>query len=69
MKLDRSDLKELSRAMTQGNSYYQEEIKRIASRQKSEEFKKTIINGGSEIMKMLYDISIVYDLWFMKEGE
>ncbi|WP_024861864.1 Cas10/Cmr2 second palm domain-containing protein [Ruminococcus flavefaciens] len=69
MKLDRSNLKELSRAMTEGNSYYQEELKRIASRQKSEEFKKTIINGGSEIMKMLYDISIVYDLWFMKEGE
>lgn len=69
IKLDRSDLKELSRAMTQGDSYYQEELRRIASRQKTEDFNNDIIGGGSETMKMLYDISIVYDLWFMKEGE
>lgn len=69
IKLDRSDLKELSRAMTEGNSYYQEELKRIASRQKTEDFKKTVIDGGDTIKKVLYDISIVYDLWFKKEGE
>lgn len=69
IKLDRSALKDISRAIAQGNPYYQEQLKRIASRQKTDDFKKEIIGGGSKTMKMLYDISIVYDLWFMKEGE
>ena len=68
MKLKRSDVKELSDALNSGESYYKAELKRIQSRQTTDDFQKEIM-GNPDAAKFLYDISIVYDLWFRREED
>ena len=74
----RSNLKELSEAIVKGDSYFMEQVERIKSRATQCEF-GTLIEKYDKIIKsyddkkciqdMLYDLAIVYDLWFRKEGE
>lgn len=71
IKVKRSDIKALSEAATKGDSYYIAELKRIDSRQNenAHESFRNIIVDNKDAKKMLYDLSIIYDLWFRKEEE
>ena len=65
IKVKRADIKNLSESISKGEPYYITELKRIDSRQAENACAdKTILPPD-----MIYDISIVYDLWFRKEGE
>ena len=61
--MKRADIKTLGEAIIKGDSYYQEEIRRIKSRDKDSKFDQ-IYQNAAEIKKILFDISIVFDLWF-----
>lgn len=57
--INRSDVKALGEAIIKGDSYYKTELRRIRSR------KKTDINENDQKLRnMIFDVSIVYDLWF-----
>lgn len=63
--INRSDVKALGEAIVKGDSYYKTELRRIKSRQKKDSlFNKEINENDDRIKKFIYDISIVYDLWF-----
>lgn len=68
IKVKRSDIKSLSEAIYKGDSYYNAELKRIYSRQKDDNLMNYFAEKNID-KKLIYDISIVYDLWFGKEGE
>ncbi len=66
--MKRADIKDLGEAIIKGNSYYLEEIRRIKSRDtkgKADE----IYQNATEIKKYLFDIAIVFDLWFAGKGK
>ena len=65
IRVKRSDVKSLSYAINRGETYYRSELKRIDSRQKGNDR----ADKNSLPADMIYDISIVYDLWFGKDGE
>lgn len=65
--LTRSDIKILGEAIVNGESYYKEEMRRIASRDKGGSLAE-LFENEDKIKKILFDISIVYDLWFAGEG-
>ena len=69
--MKRADIKDLGEAIIKGDSYYLEEIRRIKSRSKNEKLDKFYQNAldenyqdHAELKKYLFDISIVFDLWF-----
>lgn len=66
----RSDVKALGEAVFKGNSYYDFEIERIKSRDKNNNLAE-IYGNSANAKKYLFDISIVYDLWFanQKDGD
>jgi hypothetical protein len=64
----RSDVKILGEAIVKGESYYKEEMRRIASRDSKNELAE-LFENEEKIKKMLFDISIVYDLWFAVKGD
>ncbi|MGN0607604.1 MAG: Cas10/Cmr2 second palm domain-containing protein [Oscillospiraceae bacterium] len=59
--INRSDVKALGEAIIKGDSYYKAELKRILSRNNSISY---IVENESELKSIIFDISIVYDLWF-----
>ena len=61
--MKRADIKVLGEAIIKGDSYYQEEIRRIKSRDKNGKFDEIYRNAG-ELKNILFDIAIVFDLWF-----
>ncbi len=61
--LKRADIKDLGEAIVKGDSYYQEEIRRIKSRDKTGDFEE-IYQNAEQLKKYLFDISVVFDLWF-----
>ena len=61
--MKRADIKALGEAIIKGDSYYQEEIRRIKSRNKDKKFDQ-IYQNADEIKNILFDIAIVFDLWF-----
>lgn len=65
-EINRSDVKALGEAIIKGDSYYKTELRRIKSRQKKES-PINDINFNENDMKIksfIFDISIIYDLWF-----
>lgn len=60
--IKRSDVKALNEAIVKGDSYYKTELRRIKSRKKLSD----VDENDRELEKMIFDISIVYDLWFSK---
>lgn len=59
--INRSDVKALGEAIIKGDSYYKTELRRIKSRKSA----ASSINENDEKTKsFIFDISIVYDLWF-----
>lgn len=68
--IGRSNVKTLGEAIIKGEPYYQIELERIKSRDKGG-FTKLINEYGEnseKLKKIIYDISVVFDLWFRKEG-
>lgn len=62
--IGRSNIKELSRAILKGDAYYRYEVARVNSRISDGEK----LSADDERKKQLiYDIAVVYDLWFGKE--
>jgi len=61
--MKRADIKNLGEAIIKGDSYYQEEIRRIKSRDKDGDFNE-IYQNADKIKNILFDIAIVFDLWF-----
>lgn len=57
----RSDIKALGEAIIKGDSYYKTELRRIKSRNKAAD---TIDENDEKTKSFIFDISIVYDLWF-----
>lgn len=57
--INRSDVKALGEAMIKGDSYYKTELRRIRSRNKI-----NINEDDQKLRNMIFDVSIVYDLWF-----
>lgn len=67
--IGRSNVKSLGESIVRGESYYRFDVQRICSRlpEKQKEFLALIekyIGNEGQLKKMIYDISIVYDLWF-----
>ena len=64
--INRSDVKALGEAIVKGDSYYKAELRRIKSRQEKNSlfYNKKIDENNDRIKRLIYDISIVYDLWF-----
>ncbi len=65
--IKRSDVKALGEAIVKGDSYYKFELERIKSRD-SENKLSEIYSNPDDAKKYIFDISIVYDLWFAKKG-
>lgn len=63
----RSDVKALGEAVVNGESYYKEELRRIESRDSKNNLTE-LFENEDKIKKMIFDISIVYDLWFAEKG-
>lgn len=61
-KINRSDVKALAEAIIKGDSYYKSELRRIQSREKIGSIDET----DSKIRSYIFDIAVVYDLWFSK---
>ncbi|MBR1555515.1 MAG: hypothetical protein IJ644_09010 [Oscillospiraceae bacterium] len=61
--MKRADIKDLGEAIVKGDSYYAEEIRRIKSRNKNGKFDE-IYQKADELKKYLFDISVIFDLWF-----
>lgn len=59
--INRSDVKALGEAIIKGNSYYKTELRRIRSRKNTI---SSIDENDPKIKSIIFDISIVYDLWF-----
>lgn len=57
----RSDIKALGEAIIKGDSYYKTDLRRIKSRNKAAD---TIDENDEKTKSFIFDISIVYDLWF-----
>ncbi|MBR6983954.1 MAG: hypothetical protein IKH75_10605 [Ruminococcus sp.] len=67
--IGRSNVKALGEAIIKGDPYYAIEIERIKSRYKGS-FTHLIDEYGednADLKKIIYDISVVFDLWFGKE--
>lgn len=64
----RSDVKALCTAIVKGDSYYKEELRRMKSRDSKKNLTE-IFENEDEIKKIIFDIAIVYDLWFAEKGE
>lgn len=67
--IGRTNVKSLGESIVRGNSYYRFDVQRICSRltENQQEFLTLIekyIGNEDQLKKMIYDISIVYDLWF-----
>ncbi len=66
--IGRSNVKALGEAIIKGEPYYQIEIERIKSRNKGK-FCRLVDEYGEnneKLRKIIYDISVIYDLWFGK---
>lgn len=61
-RINRSDVKALAEAIVKGDSYYKSELRRIQSREKI----GSIDENDPKIKSFIFDIAIVYDLWFSK---
>ncbi|MGN0643066.1 MAG: hypothetical protein ACI4JJ_07950 [Huintestinicola sp.] len=61
---NRADVKSLSEAIVKGDSYYKEALRMIQSRGKL----CGIDESEEKTKKMIFDASIVYDLWFAERG-
>lgn len=59
--INRSDVKALGEAVIKGDSYYKTELRRIRSRKNTI---SSIDENDPKIKSIIFDISIVYDLWF-----
>ncbi len=57
---NRSDVKMLGESVVKGDSYYKSALRMIKSRNKLE----NIDEKDETLKKMIYDISVVFDLWF-----
>lgn len=71
--LKRSDVKALGESIIKGDSYYLFELERIKSRDKENKLSKIYDDlknpeKAKEAKKYIFDVSIVYDLWFGKAG-
>ena len=62
-----SDVKALGESIIKGDSYYLFELERIKSRDKENKLSK-IYDDPEKAKKYIFDVSIVYDLWFGKAG-
>lgn len=72
--LKRSDVKALGESIIKGDSYYLFELERIKSRDNENKLSKIYDDlknpeKAKEAKKYIFDVSIVYDLWFGKAGE
>lgn len=67
--IGRGNVKALSEAVVKGDSYFQVETERIKSRSNGSfiNLLKEYSKREDELKKLIYDISVVYDLWFAKE--
>lgn len=67
----RSNVKGLGGAVIKGISFFRFEIQRIRSRNYDgfNELIDTYVNGEEKLKRMIYDISVVYDLWFGGEED
>ena len=63
--IGRSNVKALSDAIVKGYSYFRYEVSRINSRVKGKDFK---LSDTEEEMKLIYDVSLIYDIWFSENG-
>jgi CRISPR/Cas system-associated protein Cas10 (large subunit of type III CRISPR-Cas system) len=59
----RSDIKALGESIVKGDSYYREELARIKSRDKENKL-AGIYRNPDKAKKYIFDISIIFDLWF-----
>ena len=64
----RSDIKGLCTAIVKGDSYYKEELRRMKSRDTKRNLAE-LFENEDELKKIIFDIAIVYDLWFAEKGE
>lgn len=67
--IGRSNVKSLGESIVRGNSYYRFDVQRICSRlsENQSEFLALLekyMGKEDQLKRMIYDISIVYDLWF-----
>jgi len=67
--IGRSNVKSLGESIVKGDSYYRFDVQRICSRltKKQQEFLDLIegyVGNEDQLKRIIYDISIVYDLWF-----
>lgn len=62
--VNRSDVKDLGEAIVKGSTYYKETLRKIKSGKKLQDIDEDDIT----VMRMIYDISIVFDIWFEKGG-
>lgn len=70
-EIGRSNIKALGESIVKGDPYYQFETERIKSRFR-EGFTELVAeykNNEDRLKKLIYDISVVYDLWFNNGGE
>lgn len=70
-EIGRGNVKALGEAVVNSNSAFFTEIERIKSRNKGSFSKLIEQYSGREdnLKKLIYDISVVYDLWFSKGGD
>lgn len=67
-EIKRADVKALGEAIIKGDSHYLFELERIKSRDKDKKLSK-IYENPEKAKKYIFDVSIVYDLWFGKVEE
>lgn len=69
--IGRSNVKSLGDAVVKGTSFFRFEIQRIRSRNYNgfNELIDTYANDEEKLKRMIYDISVVYDLWFGGEED
>ena len=72
-KAGRSNIKNLAFAAKKSTADFQSEIERIRAHQKKEQRSDFTLDGkltDPELQrKLIYDMAIVYDLWFDEKGE
>lgn len=70
-EIGRQNIKTLRDSYFEGESHFQFEIERIISRYPNGKFKKLCedFRDTKEFGKLIYDVSLVYDLWFADEEE
>lgn len=64
----RSDVKALCGAIVKGDSYYKEELRRMRSRDNKNNLIE-LFENEDKIKRIIFDIAVVYDLWFAEKGE